>query len=184
MNIIDIILLVIAAWALYQGIRDGLLVQLGGIAGLFIGVWLAFRQAEHVGTWFGMHGAEASVAGFITVLVATIIVIAIGSRLLRGVFRMSGLGIFDAVLGAGVSVLKTAVVVSLLIAAIDAVNVDNALIGKERIESSRAYIPLRNFSTKIFPLFESVREQVKATTAKAKDTIEEQTQNLNNENNE
>ena len=29
MNIIDIILLVIAAWAVYEGIRDGLLVQVG-----------------------------------------------------------------------------------------------------------------------------------------------------------
>ena len=45
-------------------------------------------------------------------------------------------------------------------------NVNNVLLSKERIESSRGYIPLRNFSTKIFPLFDNVREQVKAMTAK------------------
>lgn len=166
MNVIDIVLLAIAAWAIYEGIRDGLLVQIGGVAGLVVGVWLAFRHAERVGAWFGMHGAEASVAGFLTVLLVTIVVIAVGSRLLRGVFRMSGLGAFDAVLGAVVSVLKSAVVVSLIIAAIDAVNVNNVLLSKERIESSRGYIQLRNFSTKIFPLFDNVREQVKAMTAK------------------
>ncbi|MBR2050517.1 MAG: hypothetical protein IJ957_07440, partial [Rikenellaceae bacterium] len=73
----------------------------------------------------------------------------------------------------------------LIIAAIDAVNVNNILISKERIESSRAYVPLRNFSTKIFPLFDHVREQVKATAAAAKTTAtitpdatsEEQTSN-------
>lgn len=182
MNIIDIILLVIAAWALYDGIRDGLLVQIGGIAGLVIGVWLAFRQAERVGVWFGMHGAEASVAGFVTVLAVTVIVIAMGSRLLRGVFRMTGLGIFDALLGAVVSLLKTAIVASLIIAAIDSVNVNNALIGKERIETSRAYMPLRNFSTKIFPLFNHVREQVKTMKVAAMEKIEEQT--VNNEGDE
>ncbi|MBR4148855.1 MAG: CvpA family protein [Rikenellaceae bacterium] len=182
MNIIDIILLVIAVWAFYEGIRDGLLVQIGGIAGLVIGVWLAFRQAERVGVWFGMHGAEASVAGFITVLAVTVIVIAVGSRLLRGVFRMTGLGIFDALLGAVVSLLKTAIVASLIIAAIDSVNVNNALISKERIESSRAYMPLRNFSTKIFPLFNHVREQVKVMKAAAMEKIEEQT--INNEGDE
>ena len=175
MNIIDIILLVIAAWALYDGIRDGLLVQIGGIAGLVIGVWLAFRQAERVGVWFGMHGAEASVAGFVTVLAVTVIVIAMGSRLLRGVFRMTGLG-------AVVSLLKTAIVASLIIAAIDSVNVNNALIGKERIETSRAYMPLRNFSTKIFPLFNHVREQVKTMKVAAMEKIEEQT--VNNEGDE
>ncbi len=174
MNVIDIVLLAVAAWALYAGARDGLLVQIGGVVGLIVGVWLAFRHAARVGAWFGMHGAEASVAGFITVLLVTIIVISVGSRLLRGVFRMSGLGIFDAMLGAIVSVLKTAVVVSLIIAAIDAVNVDNMLISKERIESSRGYIPLRNFSTKIFPLFDHVREQVKAMKI---ENIENQTNN-------
>lgn len=174
MNVIDIVLLAVAAWALYAGARDGLLVQIGGVVGLIVGVWLAFRQAARVGAWFGMHGAEASVAGFITVLLVTIIVIAVGSRLLRGVFRMSGLGIFDAMLGAIVSVLKTAVVVSLIIAAIDAVNVDNMLISKERIESSRGYIPLRNFSTKIFPLFDHVREQVKVMKI---ENIDNQTNN-------
>lgn len=167
MNVIDIVLLAIAAWAVYEGVRDGLLVQIGGVAGLIVGAWLAFRHAERVGAWFGMHGAEASVAGFLTVLLITIVVIAIGSRLLRGVFRMSGLGAFDAVLGAVVSVLKSAVVVSLIIAAIDAVNVNNVLLSKERIESSRGYTPLCDFSTKIFPLFDHVREQVKAITAKS-----------------
>lgn len=182
MNIIDIILLVIAAWAIYNGIRDGLLVQIGGVAGLIIGVWLAFRQAERVGVWFGMHGAEASVAGFITVLAVTIFVIAVGSRLLRGVFRMTGLGIFDALLGAVVSLLKSAIVASLIIAAIDAVNINNALIGKERIESSRAYMPLRNFSTKIFPLFDHVCEQMKEMKVATMENIDKQT--INNNNNE
>lgn len=178
MNIIDIILLVIAAWAVYEGIRDGLLVQVGGVVGLVIGVWLAFQQADHVGAWFGMHGAEASVAGFVTVLVVTIIVITVGSRLLRGVFRMTGLGFFDSVLGAVVSMLKSAVIVSLIIAAIDSVNVNNVLISKERIESSRGYMPLRNFSTKIFPLFDHVRDKVRALhTDTPIEDIENQTTN-------
>ena len=90
---------------------------------------------------------------------------------------MTGLGIFDALLGAVVSLLKTAIVASLIIAAIDSVNVNNALISKERIESSRAYTPLRNFSTKSFPLFDHVREQVKAMKAAAMEKVEEQTVN-------
>lgn len=169
MNLIDIVLLAIAAWAVYEGIRDGLLVQVGGVVSLIVGVWLAFRHAEHVGAWFGMHGAEASVAGFLTVLLVTIVVIAVGSRLLRGVFRMTGLGAFDAIFGAVVSLLKSAVVVSLIIAAIDAVNVNNVLLSEERIASSRGYVPLRNFSTKIFPLFDQVREQVKTMTTEIAD---------------
>lgn len=182
MNIIDIVLLVVAAWAIYEGIRDGLLVQIGGVVGLVVGVWLAFRQAERVGAWFGMHGAEASVAGFITVLVVVVIVIAVGSRVLRGVFRMTGLGVFDSVLGACVSLLKAAVVTSLIIAAVDAVNFNNILISQERIASSRAYIPLRNLSNNIFPLFDHVREQVKA--AYSEDGTDEEPETINDESDE
>lgn len=160
MNIIDIILLAVALWAIYDGVRDGLLVQIGGVAALVVGAWLAFRYAERVGIWFGMNGAEASVAGFIAVLVVSVIVITLGSRLLRGVFRWTGLGIFDSLFGAALSVLKMAVIASLVIAAIDTLNVNYSLIGREKIESSKVYLPLRNFSTKIFPLFERVKEQV------------------------
>ncbi len=173
MNIIDIILLVVALWAIYDGVRDGLLVQIGGVVGLVVGAWLAFRYAERVGIWFGMHGAEASVAGFIAVLIVAIIVITLGSRLLRGVFRWTGLGIFDSLFGAALSVLKMAVIASLVIAAIDTLNVNYSLIGREKIENSKAYLPLRNFSTKIFPLFERVKEQVVGLSKSADEALDE-----------
>ena len=173
MNIIDIILLVVALWAIYDGVRDGLLVQIGGVVGLVVGAWLAFRYAERVGIWFGMHGAEASVAGFIAVLIVAIIVITLGSRLLRGVFRWTGLGIFDSLFGAALSVLKMAVIASLVIAAIDTMNVNYSLIGREKIENSKAYLPLRNFSTKIFPLFERVKEQVVGLSKSADEALNE-----------
>lgn len=173
MNIIDIILLAVALWAIYDGVRDGLLVQIGGVVGLVVGAWLAFRYAERVGIWFGMNGAEASVAGFIAVLVVSVIVITLGSRLLRGVFRWTGLGIFDSLFGAALSVLKMAVIASLVIAAIDTLNVNYSLIGREKIESSKAYLPLRNFSTKIFPLFERVKEQVMGLGKSADEALDE-----------
>lgn len=173
MNIIDIILLAVALWAIYDGVRDGLLVQIGGVVGLVVGAWLAFRYAERVGIWFGMNGAEASVAGFIAVLVVSVIVITLGSRLLRGVFRWTGLGIFDSLFGAALSVLKMAVIASLVIAAIDTLNVNYSLIGREKIENSKAYLPLRNFSTKIFPLFERVKEQVMGLGKSADEALNE-----------
>ncbi len=160
MNIIDIVLLAFAIWAIYDGFRDGLVVQAGGIVSLLVGIWLAFRYAGHVGQWFGMHGPEASIAGFIAVVVLTVVVVAVVSRLLRGVFRLTGLGVFDSLFGACLSLLKAAIAASLLICAVDAVNVDYRIIGRERIEASRAYVPLRNLSARLFPLFDRIKEQV------------------------
>ena len=52
MNIIDIVLLALGAWAIYAGFRDGLVVQAGGILSLAVGLWLAFRYAADVGQLF------------------------------------------------------------------------------------------------------------------------------------
>ena len=46
MNILDIIVLILLIWAIYNGFRDGIVVQLGGLAGLFIGIYLAFRYLD------------------------------------------------------------------------------------------------------------------------------------------
>lgn len=160
MNIIDIVLLALGAWAVYAGFRDGLVVQAGGILSLAVGLWLAFRYAADVGQLFGLHAPEGAVVGFIVVLVIVIIVVAVVSRLLRGVFRLTGFGIFDSLLGAVLSLLKAAVIVSLLICAIDALDTERKVISQKKIDSSRFYTPLREFSGRLFPVFDEVREQV------------------------
>ena len=49
MNGFDIILGIPLLYAAYRGFREGIIVQLGGIAGLFIGVYFAFRHSSAVG---------------------------------------------------------------------------------------------------------------------------------------
>ena len=51
MNGFDIILGIPLLYAAYRGFREGIIVQLGGIAGLFIGVYFAFRHSSAVGQW-------------------------------------------------------------------------------------------------------------------------------------
>lgn len=160
MNAIDIVFGLLMIWALWAGFREGFVVQLGGLLALAAGIWLAFRYGTHVGTILRLEGTTASVAGFIAVLIAVLIVLAILGRLLRGLFRLTGLGVFDSLLGALLSAAKVAFVGSLLILAFDSLNADYSLLDRRHIETSRVYGPLRNFSEQLFPYFDEAKRRI------------------------
>ena len=49
MSWLDVVIAVPLLWALYKGYTEGVILQLGGIVGLLIGVWLAFRYGRTLG---------------------------------------------------------------------------------------------------------------------------------------
>lgn len=51
MNVFDIIVGIPLLYAAYKGFRQGTAVQLAGLAGLFVGVYLAFRYGRDFGSW-------------------------------------------------------------------------------------------------------------------------------------
>jgi membrane protein required for colicin V production len=124
MNWLDIViglLLVLAAW---QGWRQGVIVQVLGLAAVGLGVVLAWRFGEEIGGMFGLEGVAARIAGFAVVLVVVIVAIIIPGWLARGLFRIVGLGVFDNILGVVFSALKMFAVVGLVVMLLDAVWVD------------------------------------------------------------
>ena len=102
----------------------------------------------------------ASAGGFVTVLIAVILVVAIAGRLVRRLFHFAGFGIADTLLGIAVSVLKYLLVLSALFSAFDTLNADYTLVSPETIEKSKSYKPVMRLSEAVFPFLEWVGEQV------------------------
>ena len=102
------------ALAVWNGWRQGFVVQICSLAGIVAGIWIAARFGAQVGGWLRLDAEVAAAGGFVTVLVAVILVVAIAGRLVRKVFHFAGLGIADTLLGIAVSVLKYLLVLSVL----------------------------------------------------------------------
>ncbi|MCL2561456.1 MAG: CvpA family protein [Rikenellaceae bacterium] len=152
MNIfLDIILAVPLVWAVWAGFRNGIVVQLGGIAGLFAGVWLAVRYGSAVGAWFGIDPAADPIIGFIVILVVVVLFIGVMGRLLKGVFRFAGLAALDRFGGAALSLVKAALILGLLLYAFGQLNRTQHWVEQERLEDSRLYIPLVAVAKFTFP---------------------------------
>ncbi len=161
MNIIlDIILAIPLVWALWAGFRNGVIVQLGGMAGLLLGVWLAFRYGARVGVWLNIDGSVDNVIGFIIIVVLTVVAISIIGRLLKGVFRFAGLAVLDRFGGALLSLLKVAFILGLLLWAFG--NMSRSLDWEkgERIERAYLYKPLTAIAEFTFPYMERVKDRL------------------------
>jgi membrane protein required for colicin V production len=119
MNWLDIViglLLVLAAW---QGWRQGVIVQVLGLAAIGLGVVLAWRFGHEIGGMFGLEGIAATAAGFAVVLVVVIVAVVLTGRLARGLFRIVGLGVFDNIFGVVFSALKMFALVGLVVMLFD-----------------------------------------------------------------
>ena len=143
MNTLDLIVCLVLALAVWNGWRQGFVVQICSLAGIVAGIWIAARFGAQVGGWLRLDDD-----------------VAIAGRVVRKVFHFAGLGVADTLLGIAVSVLKYLLVLSVLFSAFDALNEDYCLVGPRTIEQSKSYKPVRWLSESIFPFLEWVGERV------------------------
>ncbi len=161
MNIIlDIILAIPLVWALWAGFRNGVIVQVGGIAGLLLGIWLAFRYAARVGAWLDINDAADNVIGFIIIVVLTIAAVAIIGRLLKGVFRFAGLAVLDRFGGAVLSLLKVALILGLLLWGFGRLSRSLEWEKGRKVEQAYLYKPLTAIAEFTFPYMDLVKEKL------------------------
>ena len=128
MNSIDLIVCLILLLAVWNGWRQGLVVQVCSLAGIVIAIWLAAHYGARVGEWLRRDEAATAAGGYVAVLVRVGLGVAGSGRLLRGVFRFAGFGLVDTLLGVVVAVLKYLLVLSALFAAFDRINADYTLV--------------------------------------------------------
>ena len=160
MSVLDIILALPLLWAIYSGFKTGIIVQLGGIAGLLVGVYLAFRFGRHIGNLVGVEESLAGVVGFAIIIVVVIIAMAIAGRLLSGLFRLAGLGVLDRIGGAALSLVKVALLLGVLLYGFDTLNKSEGWAEEETLEKSILYKPLTGSVKYIFPYLDFVKDKL------------------------
>lgn len=154
MNTIDLIVCLVLLLAVWNGWKQGFIVQVCSLAGILAGIWLAARYGAAAGLLLRLDESIAAPGGFVVVLLAVILLVALVARLLRKLFRFAGFGIPDIVLGIAVSVCKYGLVLSVLFAAFDTLNEDYCLAKPETVEQSRTYKPVMRLSEAVSPLLE------------------------------
>lgn len=162
MNWIDLITALALLVAVWNGWRQGFVVQACGLAGLFAAIWCAVHWGAAVGARLGLDAEVAAPGGFVAVLVVVLAGVAVLSRLIRKLFRIVGFGVADILLGIAVAAVKTLLLLCLLFSAFDRLNEDYVLVGPQTVESSVTYRPVLRAADALFPFLAWAGEQVSA----------------------
>lgn len=159
MNILDLLVCVVLALAVWNGWRQGCIVQLCSLAGLIVSVWLAARFGPEAGRFCGLDESIAAPAGFAIVLLAALCVAALIGRSIRKLLHFAGLGFADVLLGIAVAVVKYVFLLGVLFTAFDRLNANFKLVESQTLERSKLYRPILRAAEWVFPVVERIQEQ-------------------------
>ncbi|MCD8102340.1 MAG: CvpA family protein [Alistipes sp.] len=158
MLVLDIILALFLLWALFNGFRKGFFVQLAGLAGLIIGVWLAMRSGRTLGLWLGIGEKYAAIVGFLLILVLVILLVASVGRLFKGIFGFAGLSLLDKLAGTLLSAAKMWLILGLLLWGFDSLNRTAGWVSERKLGESVLYRPMVGVTAFVFPYLSSLKD--------------------------
>ncbi len=157
MNVIDIIIIVLLALAVIKGIKDGLVRQAGGIAGIILGIFIAGRFSAMLSKWLNQWIPDVSeniakILSFVIIIIVVIICTALLSRLLEKVIKITTLGWVNRLLGVLLSVCTVTLLIGVIISLIEYVNATwFTLVDQGRLESSKGVQIISSISDAVFP---------------------------------
>ena len=159
MTVIDIIILVLLALAVFKGIKDGLMRQLGGIVGLILGIFLAGRFSAMLSGWLHRVAPTLSenvvkVLSFIVIIVVVCLCVVLLSRLLEKVIKITTLGWINRLLGVLLSVSAVVLLIGVVISVIEYVNTTwftFTLISPEQMAKSKGVQIISSITDALFP---------------------------------
>lgn len=160
MGVLDIVFGCFLLYAIYNGLKNGLFVELASFVSLLVGVFVAIKFSgfmrsliENNVSW---SPKTISVISFGLTFLVVVISIHLLAKVFTGVASFAYLGWLNKLAGAGFSVLKTIVALSIVISLFQKVNVNNLLIEKKTLNESLFYNPILQVSEFIFPSLEKL----------------------------
>jgi len=96
---VDLIVLLIAVWAVYQGYQRGLILAVFAFLATLLGVMLAFKFSSLVAAWLGERVSVSDqwlpIVAFLAILIGVILLVRLGAKALEGMIELAQLGILN-----------------------------------------------------------------------------------------
>lgn len=156
LNVFDIVILVILVYSFVRGFMKGLFIEVAGLIAIFLGAYAAIHYAHNVEFFLKESMLEWSdkvnkITAFIfTFLVVVIIVITIG-KMLTKLADITALGLANKIMGGIFSVLKSALILSVLFTFFGRINNTLPFVNDETLNESYFYHPIKEIAPTIFP---------------------------------
>lgn len=135
---VDLAIIAIIALSVITGLIRGFVKELIALCVWVLAIWLAFHYTEAIDPWLQAYiqdKAARKIAGFVLILLATLIAGAIINAVFSFILKRSGLSGTDRILGMGFGFVRGVFIVSLIMLVIQMTSVPH----EEYAKNSRLY---------------------------------------------
>lgn len=151
---LDILFLIILVIGLIRGASRGLVMELAGLLGLFVSIFVAKNYSEVLmGKFFTFFGIQAEVSHFISfiiVLLLSMVAIHFVAILISKFIKLVMLDWLNKLGGAVFSGIKYLLILGAILYAFERMNNVVQLVEKEEIAKSKLYAPIKSTAYLIF----------------------------------
>lgn len=159
MNFIDLFVFVLLIWAVFKGFTRGLIIQIATLAAFVVGIYLAIKLSgytAHILSRF-IHSNEEYL--YIFSLAVTFLLVFFGisflGRVVEKLVEAAQLSFVNKILGVIFSVFKTVLIVGVLLAYAEKVNVHTPFLPASTVKNSIFFKPCSKLAKMIFPALRS-----------------------------
>ena len=165
MNWIDLILLIIIGWSIYNGFTKGFIISIASLCALILGVYGAIKfsgyTAEILSSKFSLEPDKINLISFIITFVLIVILTHIVTRLADRLVKAVALSLLNRVLGVLFCTLRNLLIVSVVLVIIGRVNENVTVIQDSQIEKSILFKPIQSLAPALYPYLRSGYEKIK-----------------------
>ncbi|MBQ9285099.1 MAG: CvpA family protein [Bacteroidaceae bacterium] len=155
MNGFDILFLFVLAIGAFRGWTNGLLKEVLGLVGIFVGLYVAYLLYDQVGYALAPHigtsPSVASIIAFVLIWIGVPILLGVLGSLLTKVLEWIGLDGVNNLSGALVGIIKYAIVLGVICNVLSIIR----LIGEESQHNSLLFGPLKQTTSIAFDMAKS-----------------------------
>ena len=153
----DLITLAVICWMVLRGRREGLVSQLVSLAGIILGIVLSISFGDNLGNFLGVNQQFAAIIGFLIIFIVTIVFTSVLTRVLSRAVSFIGLDWLNTLLGILFSVVKGIAILSMLYAAIYALNERTKQIEPQKFDQSVSFNAVRKITSPLLAYWERTK---------------------------
>ncbi|WKW46060.1 CvpA family protein [Myroides sp. JBRI-B21084] len=158
MYILDLIIAVLLAYALFKGLKNGFIASVVSFVALIVGVYIALRFSFFMRDFLAINTSwnpkTVTITAFIGTFLLVLIILFFLGKTLTKIAQGLALGFVNKLFGAFFEGLKMICILSVLFNVFQKINYNHLIVSKEKLDESIFYRPIENTAKLVFPLME------------------------------
>lgn len=155
MNYIDIILCIPLVWGLYKGFTKGLIIEAASLVAFGLGIWGGIHFSDYcahkISEWFNWTSPYLPIISFALTFLMIVIVVYFIAKVIQKMIEGMALGAINKIGGAIFGSLKFALVMSVVIFVLNAIEKSYPVISIKAKEGSLLYQPIGRIAPFLIP---------------------------------